>query len=217
MAGRELGSDRPQRRSNAERRAQTRALLIEAAIGSLSELGYARTTTATIAARAGVTTGALHHHFPTKEDLFLAVLDQLSAEISETPGDLLGSPDPARITKAVQRLWSVYGAARYRAVWEVTIGTRTDARLRARVTEQRRAAMRIVTERWCAGLGLGRREKEQAAAVLGFLLISIRGLFLETYLDFDRRYYEQHLAMLSRTVAAQLEQILAKPPHRRAA
>src|SRR5690349_18329101 len=159
MVGRELGSDRPQRRSNAERRAQTRALLIEAAIASLSELGYARTTTATIAARAGVTTGALHHHFPTKEDLFLAVLDQLSAEISETPGDLLGSPDAARIAKAVQRLWSVYGAPRYRAVWEVTIGTRADARLRARVTEQRRAAMRVVTERWCAGLSLGRREK----------------------------------------------------------
>jgi AcrR family transcriptional regulator len=56
---------------------RTKAALREAAIDSLCELGYVKTTGVEIARRAGVTRGALHHHFPRgKIDVFLDVITQ---------------------------------------------------------------------------------------------------------------------------------------------
>ncbi len=52
-----------------------RTAIIDAAYVALSELGYARATTAEICRRAGVGSGTFFHHFPTKPDVVLAVLD----------------------------------------------------------------------------------------------------------------------------------------------
>ncbi|MBL8697988.1 MAG: TetR/AcrR family transcriptional regulator [Alphaproteobacteria bacterium] len=198
------------RRRNVERSAQTRAQLIEGAIAALCERGYARSTTALIAARAGVTTGALHHHFPTKEDLLVAVLDRLSADVSAQAGDVFAFSGRVGgdTERAVRRLWTVYGAPRYRAAWEIIIGTNKDPAMRARMTRQREESMNGLIARWFADRQLGRREQELVAAALQSMLIAIRGLFLETYLDFPAAYYERQLALLSRTVAAQLEEVL---------
>lgn len=66
-------SPRP-RRSQAERRADTRAALLEAAARGLSRNGYGDLNLAEVAAEAGYTRGALYHLFEDKEDLALAVV-----------------------------------------------------------------------------------------------------------------------------------------------
>ena len=65
---------RPERRSHAERRAETRARIIEAVIESIAEVGFHRTTAVEITRRAGVTWGAVQHHFGDKDGILLAVL-----------------------------------------------------------------------------------------------------------------------------------------------
>jgi AcrR family transcriptional regulator len=65
-----------QRRSQAERRAQTRGRLLEAAAIVFAEAGYAAAAVDEIARRAGVTIGALYGHFASKEELFLSVLEE---------------------------------------------------------------------------------------------------------------------------------------------
>ncbi len=66
----------------AERSASTRAKLIRAARTLFARRGYADVGTAEIVRRAGVTRGALYHQFPAKEDLFLAVYEQVEQELT---------------------------------------------------------------------------------------------------------------------------------------
>ena len=64
----------PPRRTQAERRAQTRAKLLKAAGAVFARRGYHEATLEEIAERAGLSKGALYYNFASKEDLFLALL-----------------------------------------------------------------------------------------------------------------------------------------------
>ena len=67
----------------AEQSEVTRSALIGAAKELFTEHGYAETATEQIVQRAGVTRGALYHHFRNKEDLFLAVFEVVEQEFGE--------------------------------------------------------------------------------------------------------------------------------------
>ena len=61
----------------------TRAALVASARALFAERGYAAVGTEEIVARAGVTRGALYHHFGDKKDLMRAVLHDLARELAE--------------------------------------------------------------------------------------------------------------------------------------
>ena len=67
----------------AQRAEATRGALVEAARALFAERGYAGVGTEEIVKRAGVTRGALYHHFGDKKDLMRAVLHDLSRELAE--------------------------------------------------------------------------------------------------------------------------------------
>ena len=71
------------RRTQAERRQATRASLIAAARELFAARGYAAVGTEEIVHRAGVTRGALYHHFPGKHELFRAVYERVERELTE--------------------------------------------------------------------------------------------------------------------------------------
>ncbi len=70
------------RRPNRERTETTRAALMAAARRLFVERGYAETATPDIAAAAGMTRGALYHHFADKQALFRAVVEQEAASVA---------------------------------------------------------------------------------------------------------------------------------------
>lgn len=70
-------------RTQAERREATRAALINAARPLFAERGYAGVGTEEIVRAAGVTRGALYHHFDGKRELFAAVYELIEAELAE--------------------------------------------------------------------------------------------------------------------------------------
>lgn len=71
------------RRRNTERSAATRAALIGAGRELFGERGYALVGTGELVTRAGVTRGALYHHFHDKPALFRAVFEDVQRELTE--------------------------------------------------------------------------------------------------------------------------------------
>ncbi|MEV6217467.1 helix-turn-helix domain-containing protein [Nocardia sp. NPDC051833] len=61
---------------------QMRSRLVEATVSCLVEFGYARTTTLRVQQRAGVSRGALLHHFPSKPDMFVAAVRSVAEQQS---------------------------------------------------------------------------------------------------------------------------------------
>jgi len=71
------------KRTQAERSEATRDALIEAARALFAERGYAAVGTEEIVRAAGVTRGALYHHFGGKRDLFEAVYERIEVELAQ--------------------------------------------------------------------------------------------------------------------------------------
>ncbi|HEY8467508.1 MAG TPA: helix-turn-helix domain-containing protein [Solirubrobacterales bacterium] len=86
---------RPKRpRTNAERSAATQDALLASARALFAERGYAEVGVAELARGAGVTTGAVYHHFGSKEGLFRALLEAIHAEVAERIAEAAAGLDP---------------------------------------------------------------------------------------------------------------------------
>src|SRR3954451_4672191 len=116
------------RRNQAERSATTRQALLDATLECLVRDGYANTTTARVAERAGVSRGAHLHHFQTRDALLAAAADHLTAKRGE---HLLAAADelpdgPDRIARGLDLLWASYANPLYHASLDLWIQGRTD-------------------------------------------------------------------------------------------
>ncbi len=118
----------------AQKSAATRKLIIEAAIQCFVDLGYGRTTTMRIAEAAGLSRGAMLHHFPSKIDIVKAAVDELHAKrlkafrksIMQTPAAGKG-----RVHGAVQAYWQHVRHPTFVAFFELSVAARTDPELEA--------------------------------------------------------------------------------------
>lgn len=123
-------------RTQGERRAGSRALILDAAVRCLVEDGYRDTTTVTIQARAGVSRGRLLHHFPSRDALLVAAAQHLVAErIAEMERWVSESLDgrtsgAARIDRATELLWETFRQPYFWAAMELWNAARTDEELR---------------------------------------------------------------------------------------
>src|SRR5215208_3187678 len=83
------------RRTQAERSEATQAALVATARRLFAERGYAGVGTEEIVSAAGVTRGALYHHYEGKAGLFGAVFEQIEAELAERfANEALSKSDP---------------------------------------------------------------------------------------------------------------------------
>lgn len=97
------------RTTQAERRARTRAAILESAARGLSRSGYGNLVLEQVAAEAGYTRGALYHLFKNKEELTLAVREWVIATWDEEVGAAVrAESDPVQALLTLARRHAVF-------------------------------------------------------------------------------------------------------------
>jgi len=124
------------RRTQAERRAETRARLLDATVECLSEFGFAGTTTTAVAKRSGLSRGAQLHHFPTKADLVAAAVEHVfESRLVEFRERLALVPNgQGRVGAAVDLIWEFFEGPTFEAWLELTVAGRTEGELGERIS-----------------------------------------------------------------------------------
>lgn len=112
------------RRTKEEAQA-TREALLDAAEREFERHGVSRTSLQAIARAAGLTRGAIYHHFADKADLFNAMLRRMSlpleAEINRSGADDIGDPVGHVRASFVAALRTTAGNAQARRVFEIAV------------------------------------------------------------------------------------------------
>jgi AcrR family transcriptional regulator len=118
----------PIRRTQAERTAATRGAIVRAVVESIAEVGFQKTTASEITRRAGVTWGAVQHHFGGKDGILRAVLedsfDRFAARLAEVP--VAGASLEQRVSGFVDRAWEHFASPDYRSTFEILLNAEGD-------------------------------------------------------------------------------------------
>ena len=117
----------------AQKSASTRGQIIEAAIQAFVNRGYANTTTTHIAAEAGLSRGAMLHHFPSKMDIVKAAVEHLhDKRLAAFRRSVVEIPEDAdRVRMAVEAYWHHVQHPMFVAFFELSVAARTDEELRS--------------------------------------------------------------------------------------
>jgi AcrR family transcriptional regulator len=99
----------PNRPTQADRRARTRAALLESAAQGISRYGYTNLVLERVASEAGYTRGALYHQFANKEELALAVVEWVEMGWYDELGHLFANDaDPVGALVELARGYAIY-------------------------------------------------------------------------------------------------------------
>jgi AcrR family transcriptional regulator len=176
-----------------------RQRLIDAAITCLRRVGYAATTTQLVMEEAGVSRGAMLHHFPTKVDLIIAV-----AEAAATYQDSYVRRRLANVTPGIdlflaitEATWEVMCEPPASALIEIIIASRSDPALGERfpaIAERLESNQREGV--WAVAKDLGIRDRDAIERMVRLHRAAMRGLAIEMMFTGDRKAADESMELL---------------------
>ncbi len=201
------------RRTQEERALQTRTRILEATVDSLVDAGYAATTTAAVQRRAGVSRGALMHHFPSKQDLLLDAVAHLTVQRGLWLRDQAGrlAPGSDRQAAGIALLWQTMSGPLFAAATELWIAARTDEDLRSALVDSERRLGRAAREFLADILGADDPADPVFRMALDHVLQVFRGASLTAILRDDARWERQLIATTTHLFRQLLDD--PAPPH----
>jgi len=180
------------RRSQEQRSAETRERLIVAAIECIERVGYVEATTTLIVQHANVSRGALQHHFATKADLIVAVIDRVSEELNLRfdVAALGAAPLAERVAAIVDGYWGVFMGPSFRAVLSISLSIGGEPALATRLAnclDEARESYDVVWQELFRDLG---RSAAELSATRRVIMSAARGFgvlkMLQPHGDHDR-------------------------------
>jgi AcrR family transcriptional regulator len=118
--------------TQSEKSERTRTKILDAALQVLLQRGYAAASTIRIVEDAGVSRGAMLHHFPNRAALMAALLRRvLEAREQAFNRALEGAAGPGGVAAIIDAFWAAVSAEEAFIPWlELTVAARTDPSLR---------------------------------------------------------------------------------------
>jgi AcrR family transcriptional regulator len=169
-----------ERRSHSERTAETKARIMAAVVESIDEVGFHKTTGAEISRRAGVSWGAVQHHYRDKDGILVAVLESsfdLFAERLGSPPETAASLEE-RVALFVDRAWSHFSSPEYRSTFEILRNLPRDLD-----SSWQKDLLRQWFEIWSAYFPERRSARERTTELLYFTFSALSGLAGTRMLD----------------------------------
>jgi AcrR family transcriptional regulator len=173
-----------ERRPNAERSAATRRLILDATITCLNDWGYGGVTNIKVADAAGVSRGAMMHHFPTRQALIIATIEHAhdrlnefrAAEMEQTP------PGLPRFRAILDQSLVTQRMPEGTALNEIRIGSRSDKEIRDAVTPMMSAIsedyVRMVSR---IARDAGLKSNRELHGLTGTVAMATRALAINTF------------------------------------
>lgn len=166
----------------------SRKQVLDAAIQALAKNGYARTSVSDIAALAGMSKGAVHYHFESKDDLIAQVLEQCAGVMRarvraawEAPGQ---PADKVRRALGEMRSTRKQGGPELRVLAELMAQGIHDPKLRRPLAAMFEENRKEILERLVSNLAdLGLETKIPASVIPRLLLGTLDGLALHDFFD----------------------------------
>jgi AcrR family transcriptional regulator len=112
--------DQPELGKQAAKSRRTQDAILNAVIDLINEGGFAAASSTQIARKAGVSWGAVQHHFGNKEEILEAVLERSHAAFAQR----LGDERYTRVDRFVEAAWGHYQGNEYPAAMEILLATR---------------------------------------------------------------------------------------------
>lgn len=167
-------------------------LLLDAAVAALIELGVARTTTVEVQRRAGVSRGALLHHFPSHTLMLSATIEELvrrnDGAVRLAQQQMAATANP--LERAIRTLVSMGTQPAFLAELELWATARSDAELLAAVQGAERNA-RKERERVIAELFASVQHNPNYEAVVAISIEFVRGVALSSVLTSNSEHRER--------------------------
>lgn len=141
-------SDQPEEGRQAQKARETREKIINAVISIIQEGGFGSASSSKIAERAGVTWGAVQHHYGSKEDILRAIMD-LSHEkfIALTSDETIRQGSMAdRVDRFVDAMWQHYQSDLYFAAMEILLASRGMSQVQESVMGMRESLLKMMRD-----------------------------------------------------------------------
>jgi AcrR family transcriptional regulator len=206
---------RPRRRQ-ADRSAETRARIVSAAVDCIERRGFAGASTWRIARAAGVSVGAVQHHFPAKDDVMAAVLDESAADLAARFAgvDVEGAALEDRVATFVERAWRHYGSPRFRATLEILLAARdpNGERLQDWAARALRDSGRRARALWAEVIASPQHDPTRQREIFRFAFAALTGLALQARIQPDAPGVRRQLDALGASLVRLLREADASAP-----
>lgn len=189
-----------------QKSAETRVRILDATIDCLVEKGYSGLSTNEVTLRAGVSRGAMHHHFPNRMALVAAVIEhtfyvRMERFLEDYFSAIRGRTDASMAEIATEKYWDSVQTREYAAYLELAIAARTDDDLNAHFQPAAKRFDKVWTQEMIKSFPQWVEHWDRLQIASDFVMAASMGLLLHKPVFAEESRVETIRALIARVVA----------------